>query len=132
MWIKYPYKWRIVVKRLTEYAGDRLGTGHHSRQRSRQAGLTEEKGGSRLGTMGLEPRWGTVARQRPKPEVPGDWASSTPAGSKFQSSPAFHRWERACSWVPASLLLLPTSFSLLHSLRLPPTAVPSPTQLPPA
>ena len=55
--------------------------------------------------------WDTVARQRPKPEVPGDWASSIPAGSKFQSSPAFHRWERACSWVPAWLLLLPTSFS---------------------
>ena len=62
--------------------------------------------------------WGTVARQRPKPEVPGDWASSIPAGSKFQSSPAFHRWERACSWVPAWFLLLPTSFSPSYTVSI--------------
>lgn len=86
--------------------------------------------------MALNSRCGTVARQRPKCAVPGDWSSSIPAGSKFKRSPAFHRWVKACGWVPTSLLLLPPHSPLLHSLHPPPTrchayAICSPLWLPP-
>ena len=119
MWIKYPYKWRIVVKRLTEKV--MWQAWNRSSQLGKEAGRLDwprRRVEAGWGQWSWSSGWGTVARQRPKPEVPGDWASSIPAGSKFQSSPAFHRWERACSWGPAWLLLLPTAFSPSYTVSI--------------
>lgn len=54
--------------------------------------------------------------------APGDWPTSVPEGSKFESVPAFHRWVKACGWGPTWPLLLRTSFS-------PPTQSPSSSHL---
>lgn len=53
--------------------------------------------------------WGSGCGSGPggDPGIPGDRSSSIPAGPEFKSRPTFHRWVKACGWVPPACCCSP-------------------------
>lgn len=103
----------------------RLALGNKPDKEAGKSDWPGRGGGEMLGTMAPNSRCDTVARQRPKCAVLGDWPSSSPAASKFKSSYAFHRCVKACGWVPTWLCLSPPHSPILHGLHPPPTRCPA-------